>query len=372
MDRLTTRSGTSRHTEPARALAELKAAIEQPDMSVVLLFCSPSYDLDALGVEIARAFPCPVIGCTSAGQIGRGGYQRGGISATSVASAHLSARPFLIAPMASARQRAAAMAATLRARPGPAVPGQRAFGLLFADGLSLAEEGLVATLFQSLGDVPIIGGSAGDDLEFRRTAVYWEGTFRSDAAVFTYFETTLPFAAFKLQHFAPTGRKLVITSADPSTRLVREINGLPAAQAYAGMLGLTAAGLDPAVFSAHPLILDIGGENYVRSIAHANADGSMTFFCAIDEGLVVSIAQGLDPLGALEHEFDRVASEIGRPALVIGCDCILRRLELEKRGLDDEVGTFLAERGVVGFSTYGEQFNAVHVNQTFTGLAIAG
>ena len=27
---------------------------------------------------------------------------------------------------------------------------------------------------------------------------------------------------------------------------------------------------------------------------------------------------------------------------------------------------------VVGFSTYGEQINSVHVNQTFTGIAIAG
>ena len=29
-----------------------------------------------------------------------------------------------------------------------------------------------------------------------------------------------------------------------------------------------------------------------------------------------------------------------------------------------------AENNVVGFSTYGEQFEAMHVNQTFTGVAI--
>ena len=37
------------------------------------------------------------------------------------------------------------------------------------------------------------------------------------------------------------------------------------------------------------------------------------------------------------------------------------------------VGTFgelLAENQVVGFTTYGEQFNGMHVNQTFTGVAL--
>ena len=54
----------------------------------------------------------------------------------------------------------------------------------------------------------------------------------------------------------------------------------------------------------------------------------------------------------------------------IGCDCILRRLELEALGLAEEVGHFMAEHKVVGFSTYGEQLRGVHVNQTFVGLAL--
>ena len=30
----------------------------------------------------------------------------------------------------------------------------------------------------------------------------------------------------------------------------------------------------------------------------------------------------------------------------------------------------MAKNNVIGFATYGEQFNAMHVNQTFTGVAI--
>ena len=58
------------------------------------------------------------------------------------------------------------------------------------------------------------------------------------------------------------------------------------------------------------------------------------------------------------------------PETIIACDCILRRLEVEQvQGLR-EMSRILAGNNVVGFSTYGEQFNSVHVNQTFTGVAI--
>jgi hypothetical protein len=63
---------------------------------------------------------------------------------------------------------------------------------------------------------------------------------------------------------------------------------------------------------------------------------------------------------------------MGEPTLIIGCDCILRRLEMEAQGIDDSVGRLMADSKVIGFSTYGEQFNSIHVNQTFTGIAIAG
>ena len=75
---------------------------------------------------------------------------------------------------------------------------------------------------------------------------------------------------------------------------------------------------------------------------------------------------------ALERAFTAAALSIGGTEIVLGFDCVCRRLELEASGLAPRVGAFFAERRVVGFSTYGEQFNAVHVNQTFTGVAIGG
>jgi hypothetical protein len=41
-----------------------------------------------------------------------------------------------------------------------------------------------------------------------------------------------------------------------------------------------------------------------------------------------------------------------------------------QRQLTGQVSAIFAGRGVVGFNTYGEQYHALHVNQTFSGLAI--
>jgi hypothetical protein len=164
----------------------------------------------------------------------------------------------------------------------------------------------------------------------------------------------------------------VTTSADPSVRLVREINGIPAADAYAELLGLTVDQLDPSVFSRHPVMLRLGSDHYVRSIQKVNPDRSLTFYCAIDEGLVLSVGEGVDPLGTLEQGLRDSTADLGELSLVIGCDCVLRRLELEKRDVARRAGEILSSYKVIGFSTYGEQFNAVHVNQTFTGIALGG
>jgi len=114
----------------------------------------------------------------------------------------------------------------------------------------------------------------------------------------------------------------------------------------------------------------IDGTDYVRSIQKANADGSLTFYCAIEEGLVLRAAHGVDLVNNLEQAFDKIREEIGPPQLVFGCDCILRNLEISQIGLKDRVGEIFRRNNTIGFSSYGEQINGVHVNQTLVGCAI--
>lgn len=73
----------------------------------------------------------------------------------------------------------------------------------------------------------------------------------------------------------------------------------------------------------------------------------------------------------LERLFEGLQERLGELLLTIGCDCFLRRLELEDSGKLEQIGGFLRDQRVMGFNTYGEQFNGMHINQTFTGVAIA-
>jgi hypothetical protein len=45
-------------------------------------------------------------------------------------------------------------------------------------------------------------------------------------------------------------------------------------------------------------------------------------------------------------------------------------MEAQEKQLSGQVSALMRKHGVTGFSTYGEQFNAMHVNQTLTGVAI--
>lgn len=368
--RLKVLQGKSTNIDVQEAVRELAAQIEQPNTQVCLVFFSDEYDPQQLGQALREHLSGPVIGCTTAGQLSETGFQRGGISGASLAGDELSVIPYLIHPLSSHAEQVAVIAEDIQEQlshtPAPA------FGFLLVDGLSMKEELLISALYMALGNVPIFGGSAGDSLKFKKTFVYYDGELLQDAAVFTLFSTTLPFHIFKHQHFLPTTTRLVVTAADPDKRLVKEINGEPAAEAYAQLIGVAVDQLNSVVFSRNPLMLRIGNDYYVRSISNVEPDGGLKFFCAIDAGLVLTIGRGDSAIESLHRDLQKVQQDLGDPAVIIGCDCILRRLEMEEQGIDDSAGGLMARSKIVGFSTYGEQINSVHVNQTFTGVAIAG
>jgi hypothetical protein len=66
---------------------------------------------------------------------------------------------------------------------------------------------------------------------------------------------------------------------------------------------------------------------------------------------------------------EELDAKLGGIDLVVGFDCILRRLDAETRQIRHQISELYREYSVAGFQTYGEQFNAMHLNQTLTGIA---
>ncbi|MCC6498441.1 MAG: FIST C-terminal domain-containing protein [Propionibacteriaceae bacterium] len=371
------RSAHSSAPDARDAAREFHAAVTQSNMALVVFFCSVHYDLDTLAAEIRRLFAgVQVIGCTTAGEIGTRGYLDRTISGASFPAESFTAACGRIDGLQGFQSiEARSLAQDLMQRLEtlePRADASNSFALLLIDGLSVREEPVTRALQNALGRLPLVGGSAGDGLSFGTTQVYSDGTFHTDSAVLALVTTHVPFKIFKTQHFVPTEQRFVVTGADSAHRVVSEIDGWPAADRYAEVLGLDVASLDPSRFAEQPIVVVIDGTNYVRSIQKVNPDGSLTFFCAIEEGLVLRGARGVDLVGNLEEAFAEIRGAIGQPQLVIGCDCILRKLEMTQRGLIDSVSKVFRDNNVVGFSSYGEQHLGVHVNQTLTGIAFGG
>lgn len=362
-------------TDAREAAREFHAAVTQPEMALVIFFCSSAYDLDTLAAELKRLFAdVQVVGCTTAGEIGPLGYREESITGASFPASSFAAATAFIDQLHDFRMSTATsliqgLLQRLESR-APQANAVDSFAFLMIDGLAEREEPVSRALQNALGKLPLIGGSAGDGVKFRSTHVYFDGVFRAGGAVVVLVTTVLPFRIFKTQHFVATERRVVVTKADPEHRLVQEIDGRPAADTYAELVGVDVANLDPMRFAASPVVVVIDGTNYVRSIQKANPDGSLKFFCAIDEGMVLRVADGVDLVENLEHAFAGIQAAIGQPQLVIACDCILRKLEINQHGLLDRVSAVFCDNHTIGFNSYGEQYRGVHVNQTLTGIAI--
>ena len=255
--------------------------------------------------------------------------------------------------------------------PAGGARAERTFALCLIDGLVYAEEAVTTALDRGLNGLPLIGGSAGDDLAFKRTELIADGRVYTQGALLALVECRLPFRLFTDNNFVPTEHRLVVTDSDPDRRVVHEFNAEPAAEAYARAIGVDPARLDPRSFASHALVVRIGGEYHCRSIQRVNPDGSLTFFCAIDDGLVLTVARSEGMVRASRGAIERIETEIGPLGALFGFDCIYRRLDARHRNVTERVETLYREKGFVGFNTYGEQFHSMHINQTFTGVAIA-
>lgn len=374
--------GSSGHTSAGHTFSDLGASGQggagaSAAIAHALVFFSPKHEAGPLAQHLQQAFPGVAIsGCMTAGEITPGGLVDGAIVMIAFPADKFRIHAALIPDIHTIRVELVGDYVrglkTKLSRPtvsGEGETGRRAFAMVMIDGLSNVEEMLVAAIHCAIDDIPLVGGSAGDGLAFERSLLIHDGKAWDRSALLLMFETDVPFEAFKTSNFEPTPTKLVVTAADTANRIVYELNAEPAAREYASAIGLLTGDLGPFSFASYPLVVKVGGDYYCRSIRNMNSDGSLTFFCAIDEGLVFTVARPQDLVSSAERTLKGVEERLGGIDMVLGFDCILRRLDAENRQVRSHVSQLYQQYGVVGFHTYGEQYNAMHLNQTLTGIA---
>lgn len=362
--------GVSTADDAERAVAEAVSQLSEHAICFILVFVPERLSETSVAEALNHHLPrTPMFGCTSAGQITPQGYDDNALLLVAFLRAHFRCSSKLFHPLKPVSIEETAFEAQTLARRFHTTANWNRFAITIADGLSKQEDVLVAALEAGLGGMPVFGGSAGHGVAYDATYVLHDGKFYDNAAVLLIVETDLDFERIKFDHIMPTDQQLVVTEANPEDRIVNEINGSPAAEEYARLIGCDLAALSPRVFAENPVLVRNLDSWYVRAIQGALEDGSLAFLSAIENGLVLTLGRGKEIIETMNAELAVTGPKGEPPHFVLGFDCVLRRLEIDQKNLSDAASEILQKRMVVGFNTYGEQCDGIHMNQTFLGIA---
>ncbi|CAM4002030.1 FIST signal transduction protein [Palleronia rufa] len=354
--------GTSRLADPEAALAEAAAALDPGAAGLVLMLAPLNADTAALARAVPAALPgVPVVGAVTPGQITPLGYETGTLALLALPRAHFRTAVLRIPDLDRMSIKAVTDAVQARDRAFRRAQGTRRLAICLADGAARKEEMLISTLSSALGDTEVFGGSTG--------AVFHEGAFHGGAALCLLVETDLRVFGTGFTHVLPTEQDLVATDAVPERRLVRELNGAPAATEYARLIGCRPADLGPRVFADNPILVRHGAQHFVRAVAAVEDGDALSFLASIDDGEILTLGRGQGIVSALETGLDLRTGTGAEPDFVLGFDCILRRIEIGQKALESEVSAIFRRHRVLGMNTLGEQYCGRHLNQTFVGLA---
>lgn len=355
----------------ATFMAEIVASAAARRPGYALIYFSPDFCRGAKLVEaLADALPdLHFAGCSTAGELTPQGASDLGALAVLLPADRFEVMTTIIPDLSTSGLAEVAELVGEAKRTMQVGTSRDLFALSLIDGLSFAAESLVSAVRWGLMDTPLVGGSAGDDLHMKRTEVITNHYCGVDCAIVLLVATDLPFHVFKTDNFMATDDRLVVTRSDPDRRLAHEFNAASAAEEYAAAIGLLPQELDAHAFASYPLVVKVGGEFFCRSIQRVNKDGSLTFFCAVDDGIVLSIGRSVNMLESTRGAFAEAGAKVSGVDVILGFDCILRRLDAESRQMTRQMSELYQEFSVIGFNTYGEQYRSLHVNQTFTGIA---
>lgn len=377
--------GTSLDPDARRAGTEAaRAALRGPDPCVVLAFASDDLDLEAFAAGlVAVAGDVPVVGCSTAGEIGPGGISDGSAVVVAFGGPGFRARTAL-ARDASADLRRAGADVTSAAHPED---GAHRAVILLSDGLAGDQQEVVRGAYSVAGAViPLVGGCAGDEMRMRRTRQIYGAEVLTDSVIAVGITSDAPIGVAAHHGWRRVGEPMLVTAADANH--VRQLDGRPALDVYVERLGIPpATAQDATDFAAfaltHPLGLARRGGEEVRFIAGADlGDRSLRCIAEVPKGALVHLMEGdaVSVLGATDAACAGAVAALGDrdPLGLLVFDCVARRAVLVGDGIDQEMDAIRSHaKGapVAGFYTYGEIARSVGTkgfhNQTLVVLALA-
>jgi hypothetical protein len=352
---------------------DLLAGLAGRSAGTVVWFASSAYAPGDLAGPIAQAFPdVPVLGCSTAGEFTQGGTGTGGVSAVALPEGVVvraaAALGDLSADVAAGTDAAVADLEARLGAPLRSLDPARHLLLVLIDGMHGVEELVNERLGNAAPSLDVVGGSAGDDLAFASTWVAVGDQVSDHGVALLLLETGVPFRVVKTCSFVPAGRVLRITKADVPNRVVLELDGRPAVEAYADAVGCAPGEVDAAKFMAHPVGLMMDGQAWIRSPRAVVEGGGLAFYAQILEGMDVELMNATDMVAETRSAVTAAVADLGGTSGgAVMFNCILRRLQMDAEGTGGRFVESFDGIPLAGFHTYGETWLG-HVNQTLTGV----
>ena len=377
--------GRSQFKDPREAGREAaEAATEGRDAKLLIVFCSDSYDLPLLleGInEVSRS--APLIGCSTAGEIATHGPGDAGVVVTALGGSGFSVSTAMAEGASSDLRQAGATAAECLDGVDPL---EHKVLMLLTDGLAGDQQQIVRGAYEVAGgEVPLVGGCAGDDMKMRATYQLFGDKVVSNAVIGAAIASEAPLGIGVRHGWRPVGDPLLVTRS--SNNRVYSLDDKPALDVYLKLLDAPKdAYTEHDTFirfaMTHPLGLTRrSDEPHVRFVADADFDErSLICIAEVPQGGTASFLQG-DEESVLQATDgacgDALESIPGTPLGLIAFDCIARRGVLGDEGIATEVKRISEHANgapVAGFYTYGEfartrGLSGFH-NQTVVVLAI--
>jgi hypothetical protein len=330
--------------DPIAAAEDLSNQLGAVQPKLVVLFASRDRDQLALNRALRERLPrtARLVGATTAGEIDNRGIHYGSAvlaALTGDFDVGLGLGRNLSRDALTAGSTAIAQAAAELGVSPADLDEEKYVGMVMDDGFQDKKEELLMGMLEERAGLVLVGGGATDlevDPTKQSAVLHVDGEVTSDAAFIALFRTDAPWAALRSHGYQPTGKKFRVTKLDDTCQLALEIDGKPAAERYAELVGVGIEDLDilkPTGFTFNSAALRVGREYFIRSPYRVEGK-AIRFINFLVENAELELVTAGDPLATTLMFFkEELPKRVPSPQAALFFDCGARAWISHRAGI---------------------------------------